>query len=257
MAGIMSSNKAVVFELLELGFGRGDRSVFDRLVAEDYIQHSAFLPTGRKGLLALFDHLRTQEGNEFRPVRVMEDGPLVVLHAEWNTADTRRALFDLFRVDKGWLVEHWDVIQEQPAATASGRTMLDGASTVIDADRTASNKALVENFVRHVLLERQYERLAEFFNEDHCIQHSPQIGDGVAAFHTHISAGANGTGASHRALHRIVGEGNFVLAQCEGSQGGARCALYDLFRVEHGKIAEHWDVVQPIPPTLPHDNGFF
>jgi predicted SnoaL-like aldol condensation-catalyzing enzyme len=47
--------------------------------------------------------------------------------------------------------------------------------------------------------------------------------------------------------HRILGEGNFVLAISEGHLGGVHSAFYDLFRVENGKIAEHWDVIEPIP----------
>jgi predicted SnoaL-like aldol condensation-catalyzing enzyme len=34
-------------------------------------------------------------------------------------------------------------------------------------------------------------------------------------------------------------------------------AYYDLFRVAGGKIVEHWDIIAPIPPSLPHDNGLF
>jgi len=43
-------------------------------------------------------------------------------------------------------------------------------------------------------------------------------------------------------------EGNFVLVMREGSFGGKPTAFFDLFRVEAGKIAEHWDVLQEIPP---------
>jgi len=45
----------------------------------------------------------------------------------------------------------------------------------------------------------------------------------------------------------ILGEGGFVLVVTEGTFGGRNTSFYDLFRVQSGKIAEHWDVVEEIP----------
>jgi predicted SnoaL-like aldol condensation-catalyzing enzyme len=252
-----STNKPIVFELLDLGFGQGDRSVFERLVPEDYIQHNPFIATGREGLLAFLGQLQTLQDNTFRPIRVLEDGPLVLLHCEWSTGGQRRALFDLFRVDNGLVVEHWDVVQDQPARTPHGRTMVDGPAAVTDLERTDANKARVEEFVRTVLLERRIERLQDFFEGDRYIQHSPVLDDGVSALRDSISAAGDGAGDRYRILHRVVGEGNFVLTQSEGTRNGEPCAFYDLFRVEHGKLAEHWDVAQVIPPQPAHSNGMF
>src|SRR5262252_352184 len=47
---------------------------------------------------------------------------------------------------------------------------------------------------------------------------------------------------------RFLAEGNFVLVLSEGDLPSGPTALYDLFRVENGKIVEHWDVLAPIPP---------
>jgi hypothetical protein len=52
----------------------------------------------------------------------------------------------------------------------------------------------------------------------------------------------------HLAPRRFVAEGNFVLVLTEGDLPTGPTALYDLFRVENGKIVEHWDVLTPIPP---------
>ncbi len=60
-------------------------------------------------------------------------------------------------------------------------------------------------------------------------------------------------------LHRVIGEGNFVLAMSEGELAGEPTAFYDLFRVEDGKVVEHWDVIQTIPPQeeWQNENGKF
>ena len=48
-------------------------------------------------------------------------------------------------------------------------------------------------------------------------------------------------------VHKILGEGNFVLVASEGTFGGKHTAFYDLFRVANGKIAEHWDCTKREP----------
>src|SRR6185295_7661153 len=51
----------------------------------------------------------------------------------------------------------------------------------------------------------------------------------------------------HR-IHKVLGEGNFVLVVSEGQFAGKPSSFYDLFRLRSGKIAEHWDIIESIPP---------
>ena len=57
----------------------------------------------------------------------------------------------------------------------------------------------------------------------------------------------------------VLSQGNFVLAVSEGTCGGAPTSYYDLWRVENGKIAEHWDVMETIADesTWQNSNGKF
>jgi len=43
----------------------------------------------------------------------------------------------------------------------------------------------------------------------------------------------------------------------EGTFGGAPTAFFDLFRVDNGKIVEHWDIISEIPDEMAHENGKF
>lgn len=55
-------------------------------------------------------------------------------------------------------------------------------------------------------------------------------------------------------LHHVIGEGNFVLTTSEGLFGDQAMAFYDLFRVEQGRIVEHWDVIAEMPgDDAPHN----
>jgi predicted SnoaL-like aldol condensation-catalyzing enzyme len=57
----------------------------------------------------------------------------------------------------------------------------------------------------------------------------------------------------------VLAEGNFVLCAAEGTFDGVNSALYDLVRIADGKIVEHWDSIEPIPPRSEwnNDNGKF
>lgn len=71
-----------------------------------------------------------------------------------------------------------------------------------------------------------------------------------------------GTAANAQTLsntEKALAQGNFVPAVSEGTFGGAPTNYYDLWRVENGKIAEHWDVMETIADqsAWANDNGKF
>ncbi|MGB0570690.1 MAG: nuclear transport factor 2 family protein [Alphaproteobacteria bacterium] len=56
-------------------------------------------------------------------------------------------------------------------------------------------------------------------------------------------------------LDRVLAEGNFVLAVSEGALNGDHTSFYDLYRVDAGKLVEHWDTIEKIPPRSAWKNG--
>ncbi len=56
-------------------------------------------------------------------------------------------------------------------------------------------------------------------------------------------------------VYKVLGEGKFVLVMGEGRFADKHTAFYDLFRVENGKIAEHWDIIETIPPKSEWKNA--
>jgi predicted SnoaL-like aldol condensation-catalyzing enzyme len=59
--------------------------------------------------------------------------------------------------------------------------------------------------------------------------------------------------------HRLLVEGNFVLAVNEGDHHGIHSSFYDLFRIESDQIVEHWDTTEKVPPKSDwkNENGKF
>ncbi|MEM9070439.1 MAG: nuclear transport factor 2 family protein [Myxococcota bacterium] len=240
----------------------GDRAQIEELVRDDYEQHSALAEDGREGLLSIVDLLQSLS---VTPHRVFVDGNLVALHQTYEFPDGRRQVaFDVFRVEDGQLAEHWDALQDEVTETVSGRSMVDGPTAPAADAPTDANRALVEEFVRVILTEGQFDRLTEFVSEEMYLQHNPAVGDGLEGLGAFV-AGLQEAGIAfgYRRSPLVVAEGDFVLVGSEGFFGPADdppfAIFYDLFRVENGRIVEHWDVIpaSPNPDTLPHDNGFF
>lgn len=101
------------------------REAFERYAHEDYIQHNPTCGNGREDAIALIEKFAATPG--FRPTvkRMVADGDLVAVHMHIEFGDDRPglAVMDMWRLENGKIVEHWDVIQEVPAQTASGNSM--------------------------------------------------------------------------------------------------------------------------------------
>lgn len=226
---------------------------------DKYTQHNLAVADGLAGFGAALQQL--PEGSaRVNTARVFQDGEFVFAHTDYDFFGPKFG-FDIFRFENGKIVEHWDNLQEKPTSpNPSGHTMIDGPTEPTDLDETEANKALVRAFVDDILVNDQMEKLAGYFDGDRYVQHNPKIADGLSGLGAALEAMArNGVTMKYDRIHRVLGEGNFVLVVSEGSFGGAHSAFYDLFRVEDGKIAEHWDTIETIPPKeqWKNDNGKF
>ncbi len=157
--------------------------------------------------------------------------------------------FDIFRFEDGKIVEHWDNLQETPKQpNPSGHTMTDGPIEATDVEKTEANKQLVRNFVEDIFVNVDLDKFGNYFDGDKYIQHNPRRTDGTAALGDKLrEAATRGTPLKFDKIHRVLGEGNFVLTVSEGQFAGKPTSFYDLWRVENGEIAEHWDAVEAIP----------
>ena len=223
-----------------------------------YTQHNLAVADGLEGFGALLKQLPPNSA-KVKTVRVFRDGDFVFTHTEYDFFGPKVG-FDVFRFEDGKVVEHWDNLAEKAKQpNRSGHTQTDGPTEAKDLDKTEANKTLVRAFYEDILMKGKKEKLADYFGDTY-IQHSPGLGDGVEGFSR--LAGMVATPNSpikFDKIHKVLGEGDFVLVMCEGSFRGKPSAFYDLFRVEGGKVVEHWDAIEAIPPKSEwkNDNGKF
>lgn len=252
----MMSKKDLLQKFLR-GIETGDAMAAAVVNEEKYIQHNPQTHEGSEGIAALFARLsKTSPRVTF--MRVFEDGDFAFAHNEYDFASVRAA-FEVFRFEGGQAVEHWDNIQPKLGPNPSGRGMLDGATEITDLNKTEENRAFAREFVEQVLIDRRLDRLDTYLSRD-LVQHSPQLADGIEALRAALEATFDEDFAiRYDRLHRVLAEGNFALCVCEGQLRGKHTSFYDLYRVADGKIVEHWDTVETIPPRSEwkNDNGKF
>jgi predicted SnoaL-like aldol condensation-catalyzing enzyme/plastocyanin len=90
-------------------------------------------------------------------------------------------------------------------------------------------------------------------------QHNPLAADGPEAFIAFVSGFATAFPEGGVEIKRVLAEGDLVVTQSHFTLNpdDRGSAVFDMFRIENGKIVEHWDVIQPIPETPANDNTMF
>ncbi len=247
----MKSNKEKVVELLK-SIETGDREPASYINPTSYTQHNLSAADGMEGFGEILGQLaQYPEPAKVETIRAFEDGDYVFTHTHYNFFG-EKAAFDIFRFEDGMIVEHWDnMIPYSNQTNPNGHSPFDGVRDVKARDMTQKHKALAERFVKEVLCEHN-RSIASNYIAQNLISHLPLMADGLEAFTRMLDH--TGVGCEHRVLyeklHKVLGEGNFVLTVSEGkagSNGGQWAAYYDLFRFEDQKIVEWWCVTELIP----------
>jgi len=224
-----------------------------------YTQHNLAVGDGLAGFGAVLQQLPPQSA-KVNTIRVFQDGDFVFTQTDYNFFGPKIG-FDIFRFEDGQIVEHWDNLQEKATSlNPSGHSMTDGSTEIKDIDKTEANKILVRNFIDDILINGKMDRLSGYFHGDDYIQHNPLISDNLSGLGKALGELAKqGIIIKYDKIHKVLGEGNFVLVVSEGYLAGKHNSFYDLFRVENGKIAEHWDVIEEIllKENWKNNNGKF
>lgn len=255
------TNKEKALELIGT-FVSGDTAKARALLAEDYIQHNLAYGTGADAFVGAVEYLASAPvKTSLKNIRAFEDGDKVFLHNVYNFAGAGEVVaFDIFRFDsEGKIAEHWDNLQPKAEPNPSRHTQIDGSLEKKDVDREETRR-LVADFVGDVLRGENPDKLTSYFDGDKYIQHNVSIADGLSGLGAALEALAKeGIQMIYDKTHYVLADGNYALAVSEGTFGGTPTSYYDLFRVENGKIAEHWDVMETIADeaTWQNQNGKF
>jgi predicted SnoaL-like aldol condensation-catalyzing enzyme len=192
-----------------------------------YIQHSALGVDGLEGVRALAAGLPPTFRYEL--LRTLADGDLAVTQGLYHGFGPGPVVgFDVWRVDGERIAEHWDAL-----GPLTGPDAIDGTAAASPSAVSAESRAVVQRWI-------------DALPGDDADLRS-------AAFADHGAAQAQ---VRYDTIHQIIADGDFVYVRSEGD-AGVPSIVNDLWRVEERQLAEHWSLVAPVPPQLPHDNGSF
>jgi predicted SnoaL-like aldol condensation-catalyzing enzyme len=126
-------------------------------------------------------------------------------------------------------------------------------------NQAEANKAVVGDFYDLAFNQKQPEEAARKYIGPYYRQHNPQVGDGPEPFIQYVRGFAQAFPDFRSEFKRFIAEGELVVVHSNlipqpGSRG---MAVIDIFRLEDGKIVEHWDVIQDVPESAANANTMF
>lgn len=119
-------NRDIVQDFARLFYQKGSvREAFEQYVHPDYIQHNPGVPDGRENAIELLTPMWQRPDFTTEVLRILVDGDFAALHirADNGPGKPKAAVVDLYRLQNGLIVEHWDVIQVVPDESANPHPM--------------------------------------------------------------------------------------------------------------------------------------
>lgn len=251
------TNKSIVISAVDGLLVNGDESALERYWVEDYKQHNPMAPNGRAILKTLFVDNRP-DNFSYQPGLVMASGDFVLMHSRvTGFMEQPAVVVDVFKLEDGKIVEHWDVLQtEVPASeSANGNPMfpIEASGDEVSQAEEERNLAIVKAGVQGLLVEGRGEVIEQYWAEDYK-QHNPMVPNGRDILAGFFTEGRSDGFSYEPGLY--LADGEFVAVHSRVTGFSPQPAIVvDIFRVQDGLITEHWDVFQPETPASESANG--
>ena len=107
--------------------------------------------------------------------------------------------------------------------------------------------------------QRQFDQAFGKYVGPYYRQHNPTVADGKQAIIAGLRQWLPATPDLHYEFKHVYSDGDRVIVHSLVTErkGDRGKAVVDIFRLEHGKVVEHWDVAQPVPEKALNDNTMF
>lgn len=107
-------------------------------------------------------------------------------------------------------------------------------------------KEVIEAFYQEFFNDHNIEAADKYVREDY-IQHNPGVAQGRESLKQAFAAKFQTEPTFHLDIVCIIAEEDMVAVYLKNvdPEGNTKCRVVDLYRLQDGKLAEHWDVLQP------------
>jgi predicted SnoaL-like aldol condensation-catalyzing enzyme len=144
------------------------------------------------------------------------------------------------------------------ASLAAVALLLARPALAADAKQMEENKKIIAEFYDAALNQKDFEKASKYLGSRYT-QHNPGAADGPEGLKGFLAFLRDKFPNNRSEIKRIFADGDYVIVHVHalrepGTRGNA---IIDIFKLENGKVVEHWDVVQPIPEKAANDNGMF
>jgi predicted SnoaL-like aldol condensation-catalyzing enzyme len=120
------------------------------------------------------------------------------------------------------------------------------------------NKKAVVAFYEKAINEKDFEAAVQYIGSRYT-QHNPMAADGPEGLKVFLQFAKEKLPTFKADIKRVFADGDYVILHVHttAKEGDRGSAVMDIFKLENGKVVEHWDVVQPIPEKSSNTNGMF
>jgi predicted SnoaL-like aldol condensation-catalyzing enzyme len=127
-----------------------------------------------------------------------------------------------------------------------------------DTPQQEANKKIVVEFYELAINQKNFEAAARYLGPRYT-QHNPVAADGPDGLKAFIQFLREKFPGSRSEIKRVFADGDFVILHVHAVRepGTRGSAIVDIFKLENGKIVEHWDVRQDVPEKAANSNGMF
>jgi predicted SnoaL-like aldol condensation-catalyzing enzyme len=265
-----AANKALVLRLSQSLLSGADLQQLGRYFAPNLIAHDPTMANGRTGMLNAIDSLRRAlPGHTLTVKRALADRDLVLVHSHVSATPANEMSgmnrLDIYRLDRGVIVEHWNVRADAPTSSASGNSAFsdvyryNGPQPVLSRERVETNRLLAKAASEEVFGKQNFGLLDRLWAANY-IQHNPWVANGRAALQGVIQW-ISVPGKSYRVTHSLAERDLAAVCAHTVDPGGnpnnefEGTVVCDLYRVVNFELVEHWDIYQQVSSTSVSGNS--
>jgi predicted SnoaL-like aldol condensation-catalyzing enzyme len=264
----LEANKMLVLNLFREVLEARHMELADKYLAADFIQHNPNAANGLPALKAFFTGPNAQPVKDIQPkvqrkaVAMIAEGDAVLIVSPRELTDPKdkakkytTVAFDAYRIQGGKVVEHWDAALRNAAGPAAPYTPVTANAKPAEElakssdKKLEANKMLVVNMWREGIEGHQPEAVNKYFAPNF-VQHAATMVSGLDGIKTMVTRAKPTAVPAKTGLKPtlLIAEGDLVAAifprQYDDPKDKSKkytTAGLELYRIENGKIVEHWD----------------